>query len=137
LRVITYGEGDQIQDAEYFFSYNYSSFYNIFVTLLYLVTVNNFPELIIGAGDMQHRFAIYAVVSVHAFLAIFIIHAIILGVINDEYTRIYQSELEQDLNERNTIALAMDIAEGQRDVDVGILEKLVLETIENSQNQEN
>lgn len=131
LRIMTFGDEEHIKDADFFFSYNYNSFYNILVTLLYLVTVNNFPELIIGAGAEQHRAVIYTVVCIHAFVAIFMIHGVILGVINDEYGRIYQTELETDLNDRNTIAMAMGIVEDQRDVDIDVLEKLVLENIEN------
>lgn len=135
LRVVTYGDEEHIKDADYFFTYNYNTFYNIFVTLLYLVTVNNFPELIIGAGAEQHRAVIYTIVIIHSFVAIFMIHAVILGVINDEYGRIYQSELETDLNDRNTIAIAMEIVEDQREIDIDVLEKLVLENIENEQNE--
>ena len=90
LRIVTYGNGEQIKDAEHFYIYNYSSFYTIFVTILYLVTVTNFPELIIGAATQKNRFAIYTIVCVHAFLEIFVIYSIILGTYNDVYTQVIE-----------------------------------------------
>jgi hypothetical protein len=50
LRIATYDYGEEFKDASEFYTYNFSSFYKIFVTLLYLQTANNTPELLIGSG---------------------------------------------------------------------------------------
>ena len=104
------------------------------MTLLYLQTVNNFPEMIIPDATNLHSFVVYTIVCVHAFISLFVIHAIILGYINDEYMRIYENELDEDLDDRNTVVLALEIVSDKRRVDLKALEDLVFEDIDKNGN---
>ena len=54
----------------------------------------------------------YTIVCIHAFIQIFVIHAIILGYINDEYMKIYENEIDEGLEDRNTVVYAMEIVKG-------------------------
>lgn len=129
LRIATYDYGDSYRDAPYFYSYNYESFSSILGTLLFLQTVNNFPELIISEATSTHFFVVYFIICVHAFIVLFVIHAMVLGHINEEYMRLYEKELNEDLEERNTVVLALEIVSGKRDIDEKVLQDLVLEDI--------
>lgn len=100
------------------------------MTILYLATVTNFPELIIGAGTQRSRFAIYTIVCIHAFIEIFVIYSIILGIYNDEYTRAIELDIEKNLDEKEMLISALDLVEDKRGFDMKVLTSLMVEDLD-------
>lgn len=60
LAVLTFDYGDEARDAPIFYSYNYKGFRSIFISLLFLHTINNFPDMIIDR-NVRHSHGLVAV----------------------------------------------------------------------------
>ena len=88
--------GDSYKDSEEYYSYKFSNVYTIFVTLLFMMTTNNTPDMALGdKGRGAYLKTIYYSVTLFNLL---LNTGIILAIVNQKYHQIFEEEVQEFKN---------------------------------------
>ena len=129
VRLYTFDFADSQYDTKEFFLYNLSSYYDIFVTLMYMQTVNNFPDLIVQSSTLVGSGLYHVVIIVHQIICFFVIHSMLLGYTQEQYNKIYEEEVEHELEDKETIVIALEMIEDPTHLRFNALKDLALENL--------
>jgi hypothetical protein len=109
LKLITFGKlgilslidyGDAYADTKYYYTFNFTNYMTIFITLLFLQTTNNSPDLVIFKHI--HNSALIPVLLFNTFMNVFIIQNVLIAFIDQKYQETWIEDL-QDLVEHEHI----------------------------------
>lgn len=129
VRIYTFDFADTQYDTKEYFLYNLSSYYDIFVTLMYMQTVNNFPDLIVQSSTLVGSGLYHVVIIAHQIVCFFIIHSMLLGYTQEQYNKIYEEEVEHELEDKETIVIALEMIEDPTHLRFNALKDLALENL--------
>lgn len=93
IYVLVFDLGERTQDSSEFYTFSYSSAFRVFVSLLFMITTNNTPDM--ALADPQRRMlytTIYVLLSLFNFV---MASGIILAVINYKYRELLIGEIEE------------------------------------------
>ena len=96
---------------------------------MYMQTVNNFPDLIVQSTTMVGSGLYHVVIIVHQIICFFIIHSMLLGYTQEQYNKIYEEELEEELEDKETIVIALEMIEDPTHLRFNALKDLALENL--------
>ena len=129
VKISCYEFGDIIHDSENFYTYNFSTYYSIFVSLMYMQTNNTYPDLVLPSWPNNNSYIFRLVVSVQHLVSFFVIQSVVLGYIQNKYEKIEAQDLEEQLNGRETILLALEMVDDPKNLRFNALKDLAFENL--------
>ena len=123
--IIFIDTGDVINDNDKYFSYNFSSLKNIFISLMYLQTLSNFPDIMLNNHKSYSFMA--PLLSLYVFFTYFIIQSVLIGSIEEQFMHIWMQDLE-GIQEYNEVLGDLNGLENYQniDIDMEMVEKRIM-----------
>lgn len=112
LFILTYGKthllkieildfGDTYFDTKYYYSFNYSNFFTIFISLLFLQTTNNHPDCFLF--HRERMYTIYPIIIFNCLVNVFLVQNVLLAFIDQKYQESWIKDLEDLRNHENVM----------------------------------